>query len=135
MISDTRQHTYIDQKRKFYTFFLNFETPTTEGCGCGFCMEAPKEMFKGFHFFCFDQHGYCWFHMYNTTHQAIRAFGNGIFLQRPAWEADTDQAFYEPLKQDEWIPKSTTDHAYALETVREAVGLDLVLMSKGRERN
>lgn len=134
MISDNLQHTYKDQDRKFYTFFLDFQE-FSEGCGCGFCMDAEKESWKGFHFFCFDQHGYVWFQMYNTTHQAIRAFGNGIFLQRPTWVAETDAPLYEPLTQDTWIPKSSVDTQYALEAVRGSIGLDLMLFHKaGKER-
>ena len=123
MISNNLPHTYIDSDRKFYTFFLNFEVPSS----------IEGKTFKGFHFFCFDQRGYCWFHMYNTTRQAVNAFANGIFLERPAWEAEDTQASYEYLERDMWLPNASIDIAYALETVREATGLDLILLYRASE--
>lgn len=119
MISDKQPHAYIDQERKFYTFFLNFE------------QEIEGRTFKGFHFFCFDQYGYCWFSAFNATHQFLKQIAGGLFLKRPAWQADTDNASYEPLEQDEWMPDTGTDVAYALENVRVATGLDLILLYKG----
>jgi len=122
MISDTLTHTYIDQGRKFYAFFMNFKE------------ERDGRIVKGFHFFCFDQLGYVWFHEFNATLQAVRAFSDGIFLRRPAWEADGN-VLYEPLEQDKWLPDSGVDAAYALETVRQLTGLDMMLVCRGENSN
>ena len=122
MISDTLQHTYIDQGRKFYTFFLNF------------AHETEGKTFKGFHFFCFDQYGYCWFSAFNATRQFLRQIAGGVFLERPGWEANTDQACYTELERDTWMPDSSIDVSYALETVRESTGLDLVLLYHGLKK-
>ena len=119
MISNNQPHAYIDQGRKFYAFFLNFE------------QEREGKIFKGFHFFCFDQHGYCWFSACNTTRQFLNQIADGLFLERPAWQADTTHAFYTELERDNWMPDSPIDVSYALETVREATGLDLVLLYRG----
>lgn len=124
MISDKQPHTYIDQRRKFYAFFQNFETDS----------ETEGETFKGFNFFCFDQYGYCWFSAFNATRQFLKAIANGFFLECPAWEADTDQALYEELERDNWMPDTGIDVAYALETVREATGLDLILLCMDAEK-
>ena len=121
MISDNLQHTYIDKKRKFYAFFQNYEMDI-EG----------DTTYKGFHFFCFDQHGYCWFQAHNATRQFIGAIADGLFLERPAWEAD-GLHYYESLERDNWIPESPIDVRYALEAVREGLGLDLVLMYQNPE--
>lgn len=117
MISNNLQHTYIDQGRKFYAFFMDFEQADADG-----------KTRKGFHFFCFDQMGYAWMSLHNTSNQVLRNFSDGIFLQRPAWQADGD-LYYWPLRQDK-IPDENIDVAYALETVREALGLDLEILSK-----
>lgn len=122
MISDNLKHAYVDQGRKFYTFFLNYE------------VERDDKPFKGFHFFCFDQYGYCWFHAFNTTRQFLKQIADGLFLERPAWEADTDQAFYTALEQDCWVQDGNIDDAYALENVRVARGLDIQLLYQAAER-
>ena len=118
MISDNQPHTYKDRGRKFYAFFENFD----DGVG--------EQRFKGFHFYLFDQSGYCWFLAMNTSKQFIRAIANELFLQRTAWCAD-GLPYREPLPRDEWLDNNV-DSAYALEMTRNFTGLDLMLIYKAQ---
>ena len=120
MISDALPHTYIDQHRKFYAFFENYDT------------EIEGTRYKGFHFYIFDQHGYCWEQAYNTTLQFIKGIQRGVFLDRPAWQAD-GLHFRIPLESDEWMDKNV-DSAYAIETIRQLTGLDLLLIKRAKEQ-
>ncbi|MYC75712.1 hypothetical protein F4X10_08120 [Candidatus Poribacteria bacterium] len=136
MISNSLQHTYRDQGRKFYAFFLNFsdtreyEVSTRETKVTG-NTEPRTRTYEGCHFFVFDQAGYVWLHAFNVSNPFVEAIADGFFFERPAWEADTDTAYCESLDRDAWLPGATIDTRYALETVREATGLDVMMLYRG----
>ena len=117
MISDKQPHTYIDQGRKFYAFFENYQIALEDG--------AQK---KGFHFYCFDQYGFCWFSLTNPSRQFMKNIANGIFLQRPAWQGE-GFGYRNPLETFQWLD-GNLDSAYALETIYQLTGLDFALIMK-----
>ena len=78
MISDKQPYTYIQAGIRFYAFFENWEHFD----------EARDKLIKGFHFYVFDQKGYCWEQKHNVAIQYLKLTAHGFFLERPAWEAE-----------------------------------------------
>ena len=116
MISDKQPYIYRYKEYTFYAFFEKWE----------FNEEGYKS-FKGINFYIFDQHGYCWDSAINVTRKWIKDKADGFFLEKPAWEAD-GLPMREPLERYTGLAKGNPDLAYALETVKAATGLDLLLI-------
>ena len=116
MISDNQPHTYKDQGRKFYAFFENYEWISDE------------KTIKGFHFYIFDQEGFCWDSCTNPSRKYIKDKSHGFFLDRPAWEADGLPCRL-PLEAYEYLDDNV-DSAYALESLYQMTGLDFALILK-----
>ena len=119
MISDKQPHTYKDKGHKFYAFFENYEF-----------REEGYETLSGFHFYIFDQQGFCWEHSINPTRKWIEDKAYGFFLERPAWETD-GCLIRDPLERYMHIAEDDAELAYALEAVNFRLGLDLTLILKG----
>ena len=82
-ISEKQPYSYQSQGDRFYAFFLKFEEIRE--------YNGYPRPYRGTHFFVFDKNGLCWLSAYNVARQFIKMIGNGIFLENPAWEADTNQ--------------------------------------------
>ena len=121
MISDKQFHTYIDQGRKFYAFFETFDE-VIEEVRC-----------KGFNFYLFDQQGFVYFQATNATRQFVSAIADNIFYKRDAWTSE-GFPYRKPLEADQWLDNNM-DSAYALESVRQLTGLDLLLVKRGASEN
>ena len=110
MISNKVPHTYRSHGVKFYAFFENIEV----------------EAVKGFHFYVFDENGYCYYTTYFVNNSFLRSFGNGFFLERKGLEADGLSDRYTL----ERYSVHSKDVTYALEIIHQALGLDLVLLKQ-----
>ena len=112
-------HTYIQHGIKFYAFIEPvFSRREVDGEIC---------VIDAHNFYIFDEKGFCWLQM---THVEIKyvmnELGNGFFKARVAYTIDAPvDAIRKPIvRSDEWI-QGSADKGYALETIREALGLDI----------
>ena len=117
MISDRLSHTYISQGLKFYAFFETFD------------VEVNEKRYKGFNFYIFDAKGYCWCQHVNTTKQFVKQIAEGVFYHRVSWTAE-GLAFREPITVKDLDVNSDTN--YAIETLRQALGIDILLIHKAK---
>ena len=113
-------YTFKIHGMKHYAFYENFEVELSES-------GEEKTLKKGFNFYIFDQHGFEWSENTNVRLSFVKDFADGEFLKRPAWEAD-GVPLRKPLERYRHVAKGNWDLAYALETVYQQTGLDLLLI-------
>ena len=119
MISKNVPHTYIQDGIRYYALIRDVETTN---------QNSDKQ--KAVNFYMFDQDGYAWFHIVHTTHAFINELGNGVFLTRNVLEVDDTTWNTRPtVDSDTWID-DVPDRGYALEIVREGLGLNLTYLTQ-----
>lgn len=112
------QHTYIQHGMKFFAFIEPVLSKR----------EVDGEIYvtDAHNFYVFDEKGYCWLQMLHVEiRYVMNQLGNGFFKTRVIYTIDEPvDAFRDPIvKSDEWI-QGSADKGYALETIRESLGLD-----------
>lgn len=116
-ISKNVPHTYIQDGIRYYAFQKACETRRVA--------DDSASRITAYHFFIFDEDGYCFFQILQTTQAFINSIGNGILKQRTVLEADDLAWSRRPIQEsDTWIDGSA-DRGYAVEIIREALGLNL----------
>lgn len=117
-ISENVPHTYIQDGIRYYALLREVETTNVEG-----------NMVSAFNFYVFDQNGYIWLQMTHTMRSFIYQLGRGLFFQRPILIVDDTAWDTRPcIASDTWI-NGSADRGYALEIIREALGLNLVYLT------
>ena len=116
-ISKKIPHAYIQGGIRYYA--LMREVKTT----------ADDSEVSAFNFYVFDESGYVWLQMTHTVPSFINQIGNGLFRERYVLEVDDTIYFSHPLvTSNTWID-GVPDRGYALEIIREGLGLDLECMT------
>lgn len=126
MISKKVPHTYIADGMRYFAIICPVETELTNG-----------KSVQAYNFFIFDEEGYCWLQMIHATRSFIYQLGNGVLRSRTVLEVQNDDWTNSPIvPSDEWVD-GHADRGYALEIIREGLGLNLTylthLMEMGRE--
>lgn len=117
MISKRIPHTYIADGVRYFAILCPVETETESG-----------KLIKACNFFIFDEEGYCFLQMIHTTLNFVYQLGNGILHTRTVLEVQNNNWTYSPIvPSDEWID-AHPDRGYALEIIREGLGLDLTYL-------
>ena len=112
-ISKNVPHAYIQSGVRYYALMREVETTTGDG----------DEVFA-FNFYVFDEMGYLWLQMTHTMQSFIYKLGNGLFLQRPILIVDDATWDTRPIvDSDTWI-NGSADRGYAMEIIRENLGLN-----------
>lgn len=115
------QHAYMQQGSKFYVFIEPVYGEHETGDG------ETKRITDAHNFYIFEQNGKCWCCLQHVDIKyVLNGLGNGFFKSRIAYTIDEPvPAYRDPIvESDEWI-QGSFDKGYALETIREALGLDL----------
>ena len=113
-ISQNVPHTYIQDGIRYYALIRKVKTKTAE-----------DTQISAFNFYIFDQEGYAFLQIIHTTHAFIYSLGNGILRHRTVLEADDTTWDTRPIiASDTWV-NGVPDRGYALEIIREGLGLDL----------
>lgn len=118
MISKQVPHTYIQHSIRFFALFVSVRS-TSEGV---------KR--NAHNFYIFDENGFCWLQMIHIEKSyVLDGLGNGFFKTRPILEIeDAHPGFRNPLiESDIWI-QGSSDRGFALETIREALGLNITYL-------
>ena len=113
------QHTYIQQGDKFFAFIEPVLSKQEVG--------ETTHITDAHNFYIFDAKGFCWLQMLHVEIKfVLNQLGNGFFKTRVIYTIDAPvDAFRDPIvASDEWI-QGSADKGFALETIREALGLDL----------
>ena len=117
-ISKKVPHTYIQDGIRYYALMCFCKT---EG--------AAGQKVSAANFYIFDQDGYAFLQVIHTTRAFIYSLGNGILQQRTVLEVDnTDWTRIPTVASDTWID-SVPDRGYAIEMIREALGLNLTYLT------
>ena len=120
MISKKVPHTYIQDGTRFYALFMRVQ-------------ETYEDTEIDAHnFYIFSESGSCWLEMIHVDKSyVLNQLGNGFFKTRHILEVDEPMpAFRDPLvPTDSWI-QGSADRGFALETIKEALGLDLTYLSE-----
>lgn len=112
------QHTYRQSGNKFYAFVVPVFNEREEN--------GERHVVNAHNFYIFDERGWCWLEMLHVDiNYVLRQLGNGFFKTRTMYTIDTRvDAFRKPaVVSDEWV-QGSFDRGYALETIREVLGLN-----------
>ena len=113
-ISKKVPHTYIQDGIRYYALMCFCKTEGTAG-----------RKVSAVNFYIFDQEGYVFLQVIHTSHAFIYSIGNGILRERSVLEVDnTDWTMIPIIASDTWVD-GVPDRGYALEIIREGLGLDL----------
>ena len=113
-ISKNVPHTFIQHGVRHYTLLRKVKTIT----------ESGKKV-SAYNLYIFDQFGYSFLQMTHTTRAFALHFGDGILRERQILEVDDPQwQCFPNVQADKWIDDSP-DRGYALEVIREGLGLNL----------
>lgn len=119
MISKKVPHTYIADGVRYFALLCPVETELANG-----------KSVQAYNFFIFDEEGYCWLQMIHTTLSFIYQLGDGVLQTRWVLEVENKDWTNTPLvPSDTWI-EGQPDRGYALEIIREGLGLNLVYLSE-----
>ena len=119
MISKRVPHTYIADGMRYFALLCPVEIENVHG-----------KMVQACNFFIFDEEGYCWLQMTHTTHSFIYQLSNGVLRSRTVLEVQDDRWVNTPIvPSDEWID-GHPDRGYALEIIREGLGLNLIYLTQ-----
>ena len=114
MISKRIPHTYTADGVRYFTILCPVKTELASG-----------KFVRGYNFFIIDEQGYCWLQMIHTTRSFIYQLGNGVLRTRTVLEVEDTRWTNTPLVgSDAWID-GIADRGYALEVIREGLGLNL----------
>ena len=113
-ISENVPHAYIQHGVRHYALLRKMQTTGPMG-----------EKVSAYNFYIFDQYGSVFLQIIHTTRAFALSLGNGILRNRHVLEVDDPQWNFVPnIKPDEWI-QGSADRGYALEVIREGLGLQL----------
>ena len=120
MISKKVPHTYIQHGTRFFALFV--------------CVRSTYEdtEIDAHNFYIFSENGNCWLEMIHVDKSyVLNQLGNGFFKTRHILEIDEPMpAFRDPLiASDSWI-QGSADKGFALETIKNALGLNLAYLSE-----
>ena len=119
MISKKVPHTYIADGIRYFALLCPVETELANG-----------KSVKAYNFFIFDEEGYCWLQMIHTTQGFIYQLGDGILQTRWILEVEDTRWTNSPIvPSDEWV-NGHADRGYALEIIREGLGLNLEYLTQ-----
>ena len=114
MISKKVPHTYIQEGIRYYALIRECRV-TTEN----------DNTVSAVNFYIFDERGYVWVQMTHTTHPFIKQFSYEMLENRHVLEVDDTTWDTRPnVASDTWIDGSP-DRGYAIEAIREGLGLKL----------
>ena len=118
MISKKVPHTYIQEGIRYYALLRE----------CKITTEDDKSV-SAVNFYIFDERGYVWVQMTHTTHAFIKQFSYEMLENRHVLEVDDTTWDTRPLvNSDTWI-EGVPDRGYALEIIREGLGLNLAYLT------
>lgn len=113
------QHTYIQDGTKYFAFIEPVRSAYEVG--------EETHITDAHNFYVFDEKGWCWLQMLHVEiTYVMNQLGNGFFKTRTIYTInELVDAFRKPVVgTDEWI-QGSADRGFALETIREALGLNL----------
>ena len=118
-ISENVPHTYIQNGIRYYALMCFC---TAEG--------AAGQKVSAVNFYVFDQEGYAFLQVIHTTRAFIYSLGNGILRHRSVLEVSPTDWVTGPIVEpdDVWV-NGSADRGYALEVIREALGLNLTYLT------
>ena len=117
MISKNVPHTYIADGVRYFAILCRVETQLGSG-----------KSVRVYNFFIIDEAGYCWLQMIHTTRSFVFQLGNGILQTRTILEVEDSRVANTPIvDSDEWVD-GIADRGYALEIIREGLGLNLMYL-------
>ena len=117
------QHTYRQSGRKFFAFVVPVFNEREEN--------GERHVVNAHNFCIFDERGWCWLEMLHVDiNYVLSQLGNGFFKTRTIYTIDAPiDAFRKPIvENDKWI-QGNFDRGYALETIREGLGLNLTYLT------
>ena len=116
-ISNNVPHTYIQDGIRYFALCRNCQTTDVHG-----------KKVKAIHFYVFDEYGWCWLQILHTVDKFINQIGYGVFEDRSDRVLAVEDTTWgvRPLigRLDAWT-KDAYDRGYALEVIREGLGLKL----------
>ena len=113
-ISKKVPHAYIQDGVRYFALIRECRATTAAG----------REL-SAFNFYLFDDEGYVWLQMTHTTRAFIDQLGGGLFRERWVLEVqDTPWNRFPIVESDAWIDGSP-DRGYAIEGLREGLGINL----------
>jgi len=124
MISKKVPHTYIQHGIRFFAMFLPIQSTVL--------IEGIQKRIDAHNFYIFSEAGFCWLEMKHVDIKyVLNQLGTGFFKTRTCIFIDTPiPAYRDPLiVQDPWI-QGSADRGYALEAIREGLGLNLTYLSQ-----
>ena len=114
MISKKVPHTYIQEGIRYYALIRECKV-TTEN----------DNTVSAVNFYIFDERGYVWLQMIHTTHPFINQLGGGLLQNRHVLDVNDCRWDTRPIVESgTWIDGSP-DRGYAIEAIREGLGLKL----------
>ena len=117
MISRRTPHTYMQNSIRYFALLCPVETETESG-----------ESVEAYNFFVFDEEGYCFLQMIHTTLSFVFELGDGILRTRTVLEVADKRWTNRPIvPSDAWVD-GHADRGYALEILREGLGLNLTYL-------
>lgn len=120
MISKNVPPTYIQHGTRFFALFVSVRSTYED------------TEIDAHNFYVFSESGSCWVEMIHVDKSyVLNQLGNGFFKTRHIIEVDEPMpAFRDPLvPTDSWI-QGSADRGFALETLKEALGLNIVYLSE-----
>lgn len=118
------QHAYTQHSWKFYAFMEPIFSERQIG--------EEVHVTNSHNFYVFDAKGWCWLLMRDVEIKyVLNQLGNGYFKDRVIYTIDEPvEAFRIPIvDSDEWI-QGSFDRGYALESIREALGINMQYLTK-----
>ena len=113
-ISKNVPHTYIQSGVRYYALLREVEV-----------IDDNDKKVSATNFYIFDHRGYVWLQMTHTTEKFIYQLGGGVLRNQTVLEVDDNAWDTRPIvASDEWV-NGSADRGYALEIIREGLGLKL----------
>ena len=122
------QHTYMQHGTKYFAFIEPIRSEREAG--------QETQIADAHNFYIFDANGWCWLQMLHVDIKYVmKELGNGFFEMRMFHTIDEPvDAFRKPTVNDEWT-QGNFDRGYALETLKEGLGLNLTHLTALMEHN
>lgn len=120
MISKKVPHTYKHGGIRYYAFQRKCQTRRVP--------DDPASRVMAYHFFIFDEYGHCWLQITHTTQSFINQLGGGGLQGRTILEVEDETWENRPrVDTNQWI-ENVPDRGYAIEIIREGLGLNLAFL-------
>ena len=121
-ISKNVPHTYIQYGTRFFGLLFPVQETVKQ--------EGVEKVIDAHNFYVFSENGFCWLELIHVDESyVLNQLGNGFFKTRHIIEIDAPMpAYRDPIVEtDEWI-QGNSDRGYALEIIREGLGLNLTYL-------